>query len=78
MNIEAWGKKGRIARCLKALAAYGGSARLMLPDLVKLEQDLRNHRESKSLEKEIQAVIDTRIAIEKDEDPPALRSLTSL
>jgi hypothetical protein len=49
MEIDKWGKKDRIKRCLQALASYGAAAKSILPELRKLEKDLASHREARSL-----------------------------
>jgi hypothetical protein len=49
MEIEKWGKKNRIAQCLKTLGTYGGAAKAVLPQLEQLEKDLRAHREARML-----------------------------
>ncbi len=78
MAIESWGKKARISRCLGALKAYGGAARPLLPDLARLEQQLKAHREAKSLGPEIELVAETMKAITQDSNPQPLRSLNDL
>jgi hypothetical protein len=50
MDIERWGKKNRISRCLNALAAYGGAAKPLLPRMRQMEQDLVKHREAKAMQ----------------------------
>jgi hypothetical protein len=49
MEIDKWGKKDRIGRCLKIMAMYGGAAKPMLPQLRQLEKDFLAHPEAKSL-----------------------------
>ena len=78
MGIDRWGKKDRIAKCLKSLQIYGGAARPMLPRLAKLETQLGAHRESRNLQPQIELVRQTAAAIRKDPDPPVLRSLRSI
>jgi hypothetical protein len=75
MNIEAWGKKGRISKCLKALQSYGGAASAMVPALEELEGQLQLHREAKSLQAEVKLVRSTIEAIQADQDPLPLRPL---
>ncbi len=75
MNIEAWGKKGRINKCLKALQSYGGSASELLPELENLEGQLQLHREAKSLQGEVKLVRETIEVIQADENPAPLRPL---
>ena len=49
MEINKWGKKHRITQCLKTLGTYGAAARAVLPQLRRLEKDLRAHREARML-----------------------------
>ncbi len=49
MEIDKWGKKDRIGRCLKIMAMYGSAAKPMLPQLRQLEKDFLAHPEAKSL-----------------------------
>jgi hypothetical protein len=49
MEIDKWGKKDRIGRCLKIMAMYGAAAKPMLPQLRQLEKDFLAHPEAKSL-----------------------------
>jgi hypothetical protein len=54
MEIDKWGKKDRITRCLTTLATYGAAAKAVLPELRQVEQDLLDHREARMLEPVIQ------------------------
>jgi hypothetical protein len=78
MDIERWGKRSRISRCLKALQAYGGAAKRLLPRLAKLEKQLLAHWEAKGLKPQIDMVRQTAAAIKADRNPPTLRSLGDL
>lgn len=49
MDIESWGKQNRISGVLDAIETYGAGAKALLPELRKLEPDLRKHSEAKSL-----------------------------
>lgn len=49
MDIESWGKQDRITGVLGAIETYGAGAKSILPDLKKLETDLRKHSEAKNL-----------------------------
>jgi hypothetical protein len=40
MDLDRWGRKNRVERCLKILATYGGAAKPLLPRLHQLEKDL--------------------------------------
>ena len=75
MDIDSWGKKDRITKCLEALQVYGGAARPMLPRLEKLEKSLLAHREAKGLRPQIDLVRQTMAAIVADEQSPQLRSI---
>ena len=56
MEIDRWGKKNRITRCLESLARYGGAAKPLLPQLHQMEKDLRAHNEAKSLQTQIESL----------------------
>jgi hypothetical protein len=61
MDLEKWGKKDRVAKCLKTLETYGAAAKEVLPDLRQLEKDLRNHSEARMLAplaKQVQTMIE--------------------
>ena len=75
MDIEKWGKRHRILRCLKILATYGGAAKPVLPELRELEKKLKAHREAKGLTEQINLVRKTIENIEAAKDVPKLRSL---
>ncbi len=77
MEIDRWGKQDRITGCLKALQAYGGAAKPMLPRLAQLEKDILAHPEAKNLQSYLELVHETMERIEADKNPPALRSLPS-
>jgi len=49
MEIQKWGKKDRITKCLKTLETYGAAAKTVLPELRQLEKDLRSHSEARML-----------------------------
>jgi hypothetical protein len=75
MDIERWGKKNRIDRCLKTLATYGGSAKPLLPRLRQLEQDLVNHSEARGLQPSIDQLRKLIANIESATDAPTLIQL---
>jgi hypothetical protein len=54
MEIDKWGKRDRITRCLTTLATYGAAAKAVLPELRQVEQNLLDHREAQMLEPVIQ------------------------
>jgi hypothetical protein len=75
MEIDKWGKKDRIGRCLKIMAMYGAAAKPLLPQLRQLEKDFLAHPEAKSLVV-FQPTLQKLIAdIEKAESTVELRSL---
>lgn len=49
LELDNWGKKDRIPRVIKALQSYEGSAKVILPDLRKVLETLKTHKEAKSL-----------------------------
>ena len=49
MEIDKWGKKSRITKCLETLGTYGAAAKPVLPQLRQLERDLLAHREARML-----------------------------
>ncbi len=75
MEIERWGKQNRIAGCLKALQIYGGAAKHLLPRLERLEADLREHPEAKSLAPSLALLVETKQKIQSDPNPRGLRPL---
>ncbi|TWU28953.1 DUF6288 domain-containing protein [Novipirellula artificiosorum] len=75
MEIDKWGKRDRISRCLKTLAIYGGAAKPNLPQLRQLERDLLAHTEAKGLQPQIDQLRSLISEIEDSDDAVALRSL---
>jgi hypothetical protein len=76
MRIQYWGKRNRIPKCLDALESYGVAAKPMLPELRKLADDLRSHKEAKGLvdiRKRVEKMIES---LEAAEGTVELRSLT--
>jgi len=49
MELDKWGKKSRIKRCLNAIAKYGPAAKPILPQLRELRKRFSSKREVKSL-----------------------------
>ena len=78
MDIERWGKNGRILGCLKALQCYGGAARPLLPRLLELEKQLQHHREAKMLQPHTELLRKIIAEIKADENPPKLRTIDDL
>jgi hypothetical protein len=75
MDLQRWGKKGRIKSCLDALAKYGGAAKSELPRLREIEKELRSHRESKNLIPFAERTKQLIEIIETSKDTVELRSL---
>jgi len=75
MDIEKWGKKKRISRCLKTLENYGGAAKAVLPELRQLEKDLRAHKEARMLASLAKQVKEMISRIESTNDTVELRSI---
>lgn len=75
MEIDKWGKQNRIKECLKTLAVYGGAAKPLLPQLRQLEVNLKAHKESKSLESQIEELGALIKNIENSQDTVELRSI---
>ncbi|MGM0491164.1 MAG: DUF6288 domain-containing protein [Planctomycetota bacterium] len=78
MDIERWGKKNRISKCLKILQTYGGAAEPMLPKLAELEKQLLAHSEAKGLRPQIDLVRQTVAEIKADQHSPTLRSMKDI
>jgi len=76
MDIERWGKNGRIMGCLKALQYYKGAARPLLGRLAELETQLQHHREAKMLQPHAELLSKIIAEIEADKNPPTLRRLS--
>ena len=53
LDLDSWGKRNRILRCLKALRQYGGAAKPLLPQLREIQAQLLRHRERRTLELQI-------------------------
>ena len=78
MEIDQWGKQDRILRGLRALAAYGGAARPVLPDLRDLERRLAAHPEARNLGEQIELCRETIATIEAAPEGEPLRSVEEL
>jgi hypothetical protein len=46
MQIHRWGKRARVESCIKALEKYGDAAKPLLPELRRMEKELKAHREA--------------------------------
>jgi len=75
MEIDKWGKKGRITQCLKTIETYGAAAKAILPQIRQLEKDLRAHSEARMLAPVIEQV---RALIKKIENATAAVELRSM
>ena len=78
MDIDAWGKKDRIKRCLKVIETYGPAAREALPQLRQLEKDLTGHKEAKMLAPLATTTRELIDRLEKTREAGELRSLQDL
>lgn len=78
MEIDRWGKKERIERCIKIMGIYGSAAKPMLPQLRELENALSKHQEAKSLTPSVLALQNLIKKIETSSGTVELRSLDSL
>jgi hypothetical protein len=76
MEINKWGKKDRISKCLKTLQRYGGAAKAVLPELRQLEKDLRDHSEARMLAPSARQVQEMIKKIENADDTIELRSIS--
>lgn len=75
MDIDKWGKRDRISRCIRTLGTYGGAARPVLSRLRQLEKDLLAHSEARGLEPQIAQLRKLIADIESAKDAPPLRGL---
>jgi len=66
LNLHDWGRGYIILESLDVLKKYRGAAKSVLPDLRKLEVELRGMKPQHNKLMEVVAVI------ENDEDPPKL------
>ncbi len=69
-----WGLNNRIHRCLASLRLYGGAARSLIPELRRLEEELKAKR-WKPAAIEALGIRGLIREIEMDANPPALRPL---
>lgn len=78
MDIQKWGKRYRIKRCLKSLEKYGGAAKPMIPKLKELQKQLESHRENRKgrLQEQVDMVKDVIEKIKADKNPPELIYVT--
>lgn len=76
MEIQKWGKRDRITRCLKTLGTYGGAAKSVLPQLRQLERELSVHSEAKGLQPQIDQIRKLITNIETAAETVDLRSIS--
>jgi len=69
LNLRDWGRGYIILESLDALKQYGGAAKSVLPELKKLEVELRK------MEPQHGKIVEVIAAIENDKNPPRLISL---
>jgi alpha-L-arabinofuranosidase len=74
IDLDRWGARNRVKRCLAILRVYGGAAKSEVPRIQELEKELLSKRWKPD---EIQGLNLPVIIkeIEEDRNPPALRSL---
>ena len=75
LQINKWGKKTRIKRCLNALEIYGAGAKPVLPQLKQVEKDLAAHSEAKMLEPLLQQTRKLIAKLEATNQTVELRSI---
>jgi hypothetical protein len=75
MEIEKWGKRDRISRCIKTLGIYGAAAKPVLPRLRQVEKDLLAHSEAKGLQPQIDQLRALIRNIENDTQAVELRGI---
>jgi len=75
LDLQRWGKKSRIDRCLQALATYGSAAKPLLPRMRQIEQDLVSHPEAKGLQPSLEKLRSIIRNVEASSDIPQLIDL---
>jgi len=78
MDIQKWGKRDRISRCLKTLGQYGAAAKPMLPRLRQLEKELLAHPEARGLQPQIDQLRALMTQVENAAGTVQLRSMDEL
>jgi hypothetical protein len=74
-EIDRWGKKDRIDRCLAALEGYGAGARPVLPQLEELATRLAAHKEARSLKGQLDRCEAVIAAIRTSDDDRPVRTV---
>jgi hypothetical protein len=74
-EIDKWGKKDRIDRCLSALETYGAAAREVLPQLEDLAARLAAHKEARSLKKQLDRCEAVIAAVRASDDDRPVRTV---
>jgi hypothetical protein len=69
LNLRKWGRGYIIIESLDVLRQYGGAAKSVLPELKKLEVELRG------MEPQHKKIMEVTAVIENDKNPPKLISL---
>jgi hypothetical protein len=69
LNLREWGRGYIIIESLDVLRQYGGAARSVLPELKKLEVELRG------MKPQHDKIMEVIAAVENDKNPPKLISL---
>ena len=77
IEIQKWGKRDRLTRCLKTLGQYGAAAKPVLPQLRQLEQELLAHREARALRPQIDQLRNLVKEIENATTTVQLRNIDS-
>lgn len=75
MEIDKWGKRDRLKKCLTTLRKYGSAAKPILPRLRQLETELLAHREAQGLKPQIDQLRTIIKEIENGTETIELRSL---
>ncbi len=74
IDLNRWGARNRVKRCLESLRLFGGAAKSEIPQLRELEKELAA-KNWKPEEIENLGLLTMIEEIEEDKNPPALRSL---
>jgi len=77
MDIDRWGKRNRINRCLEILGMYEGAAKPVLPKMRELQQALDEHSEARGMGEQIGNLRRLIRRVENATDAPELREMGS-
>jgi hypothetical protein len=75
MDIDRWGKRNRINRCLEILGMYGGAAKPVLPKMHELQKALIAHPEARGLAEQIGELRSLIQKVEAATEIPELREM---